>query len=85
MGSRETRDDEKPLILAKLERPDRPDELSVGFSRMEKLLRRLGEVLDDEELRLAELLAVPVSKVASRSIMVNTGEEAVQVVGRVLL
>ena len=74
MGSRETRDDEKPLMLAKLERADRPDALPEGFSRMEKLLRRLGEVLDADELRLAELLAVPVSKVAARSIMVNPGE-----------
>lgn len=71
MGSRETRVDEKPLMLAKLERPDRPDALPVGFSRMEKLLRRLGEVLEADELRLAELLAVPTSKVAARSIMVS--------------
>lgn len=68
IGSRETRDDEKPLRLAKLEKPDRPEALLVGFSKIEKLLRRLAEVLE-AEVKLAELLAVPVSKVAARSIV----------------
>lgn len=69
MGSK---DGDSPFRLAKLERVARVDGL-VGFSAMEKLLRRLGVELDGDDERLAALLPEPISKVADRSMMGRQG------------